>query len=138
MEACASLEELKCLVSSDRFDFRFDCGYGKAVSQLQLSDKTTIINSIWLHYVFFLPHAEIEQLRKGFRETLQVELLICLHPNEMRTLLSPNGAFNITASFLLDSFAVNYSETGTHKRTLEEAVMVHWSDYVTECEDNGM
>ena len=90
-----------------------------------MDDKVTLINVIWLHYAFFQPHTELQQLRKGFRDTLQMELLICLYPDEVRSLLCACSVFNVTAAFLLDSFVTHYSENGTNKRTLEEAVMLN-------------
>ena len=62
-----------------------------------------------------------------------MELLICLYPDEVRSLLCACSVFNVTAAFLLDSFVTHYSENGTNKRTLEEAVMLNWSEYVTDC-----
>ena len=124
---------MKALLDDDQFDFRFSCGYNKPSRNMTLDDKSTLINAIWLHYTFFNPHAELQQLRKGFRDTLQMELLICLYPDEVRCLLFPSTAFDVTSAFLLDSFVTHYSDNGTNRRTLEEAVMINWAEYVTEC-----
>ena len=40
----------------------------------------------------------------------------------------------VSTEFFLDSFAICYSEQGCNKRTAEEAVILHWNDYVTDCE----
>ena len=42
--------------------------------------------------------------------------------------------FEVSTEFFLDSFAICYSEQGCNKRTAEEAVILHWNDYVTDCE----
>lgn len=125
--------ELTRLLYDDRFDFRFSCGYNKPTNNMSLDDKSSFINAIWLHYTFFQPHAELQQLRKGFRDTLQMELLICLHSDDVRSLLLPSRMFDVTPAFLLDSFVVHYSEHGTNLRTLEEAVMLNWSEFITDC-----
>lgn len=52
-------------------------GYLKPVYLLHLSDKDELIKAVWLRYMFFLPHAELEQLKKGLRGTLQLEPFIC-------------------------------------------------------------
>ena len=113
----------------DTFDFRFDCGYTKPTRNMTTDDIYTLVNCIWLHYTF-KPHAELQQLRKGFRETLQMELLICLHPDEVKSVLYASSLFDVTAGFLLDSFVTHYSDNGTNRRTLEEAVILNWSEYV--------
>ena len=58
-----------------------------------------------------------------------MELLICLHPDEVK---SVSSLFDVTPGFLLDSFVTHYSDNGTNKCTLEEAVILNWSEYVTE------
>ena len=115
-------------------DFHFECGYLKPTSQMQLADKDHLFKCVWLHYVFFVPHAELEQLRKGLQETLQLELLVCLHPHKIWSLLVASSDFEVSTEFFLDSFAICYSEQGCNKRTAEEAVILHWNDYVTDCE----
>ncbi len=50
-----------------------------------------MLHCIWLHYVFFAVHAELDQLIKGIRETLQMELPICTYPEEVYLLLVPSS-----------------------------------------------
>lgn len=118
----------------DELGFRFECGYSKPTSKILLSDKDKIVKAVWLHYVYFIPHAELEQLRKGLRETLQLERLMCLYPEKMYYFLASSSNFDVTASYLLDSFVIVYSEQGCNKRTSEEAVILSWTDYIMECE----
>ena len=94
----------------ETFDFRFDCGHTKATRSMTTDDIDMLVNCIWLHYTFFKPHVE---LRKGFRETLQMELLICLHPDEVKSVLYASSLFDVTPEFLLDSFVTHYSDNGT-------------------------
>ena len=83
--------------------------------------------------MFFVNHAELEQLRKGLRETLQLELLVCLHPREVWSFLVASSDYEVSSEYLLDSFAILYSEQGCNKRTAEEAVILYWNDYITDC-----
>ena len=71
----------------------------------------------------FLLHVELEQLQKGLCETLQFEMVAVLHPSELRSFLAASVAFDITPDFLLDSFVIYYSDEGSNKCTVEEAVM---------------
>lgn len=132
IQGATTTEALQTLLEKEDYDFCFDCGYTKPTRQIEISDRDLFVKAIWLHYVFFLPHAELEQLRKGLRETLQIELVAILHPDEVRSFLVASSAFDITATFLLDSLIVHYSEQGSNKRTKEEAIMMRWSDYVME------
>ena len=125
-------EELRAMIGTDDYDFRFDCGYAKPTSQLEITDRDKVVKCVWLHYIFFLPHAELEQLKKGFRETLEMELVVLLHPSEMRSFLAASSDFDITPSSLLDSLVVCYSDQGSNKRTAEEAIMINWSDYILD------
>ena len=133
MLAATATSDLQKLLETEEFAFRFDCGYSKATFQIDISNRDELIKSIWLHYVFFLPHAELDQLRKGLRETLQLEILVILHPNEMRSFLVASTDYDINPNYLLDSFVIRYSRQGDNKRTAEEAVIVYWNDYVMEC-----
>ena len=76
--------------------------------------------------------AELQQLRKGIRETLQMELPICMYPNEVHSLLVPSSSLKITTHFFLDEVIIDYSDHGSNKRTFEEAVILHWSDYIID------
>lgn len=129
-------EELRSLLSEDTFDFRFTCGYNKPTQQIELRDKYDLSRSIWLHHVLYNPHAEMEQLRKGFHETLRVHILICLHENEIRALLACSTVFDVTVSYLQESFAIQYSDNGSNNRTKEEAIIFHWLEYISNCNGN--
>ena len=103
-----------------------------------IADRDQVVKCIWLHFIFFVPHAELEQLKKGFRETLQMELLVVLHPSEMRSFLAASSDYDITPDYLLDSFIVHYSDQGSNKRTTEEAIMVNLSDYIMDLDGQSL
>ena len=78
-----------------------------------------------------LPHAELQQLQKGFSATLQMECLVCLYPDEIRALLV-TSLYDVKASFFHDHFVVQYSEQGSNGRTAE-AVMLNWVEGINDC-----
>ena len=119
----------------DNFDFRFSCGYTKPTTLITLDDKEDLVRSIWLHFVLFQPHAELEQLRKGLYQTLRFELLVRSHPNEVWGVLAASTVFDVTPKYLCDSFAVQYSDNGSNNRTKEEAIVFYWYEYVLECDN---
>ena len=65
-------------IQKPEYNFQFSCGYAKPTRSMTLADKDEFIHAIWLHHVFFLPHAELEQLCKGFRDTLQMDRAVSL------------------------------------------------------------
>ena len=81
----------------------------------------------------FLPHVELIQLRKGLRETLQLEALISVYHKEVHGFLVASSSFEVTPDFLTDSFVIHYSEQGGKKRIKEEGIILDWCEYVTEC-----
>lgn len=124
------------ILSEKEFDFRFLCGYIKPTHKIELKDTKELCYSIWLHHVLYSPHAELEQLRKGFLETLQVETLVLLHEEEIRSLLAHSSLFDVTVEFLEDQFSIQYSHNGSNNRTKEEAIVMHWFEYISNCKGN--
>ena len=102
---------------------------------MSLEDKDELIRCIWLHFVLFHPHAELEQLRKGLYQTLQFELLVCTHPNVVWGVLAASTVFNVTPEYLCSVFEVEYYEKGSNNRPKEEAVIFFWFEYITESAD---
>ncbi len=127
-----STEEMRALIEKE-MDFLFECGYTKPTRSVTINDKEKIIKAIWLHYVHFVPLAELQQFRKGFRDTLQMSRLIFRDPNGVHNFLVPTRLFEVTTEFFIDAFAVEYSHQGSNKRTSEEAVILHWNEYLSDC-----
>lgn len=127
-------EELRSLINgSDEFDFRFACGYTKPTQRMNLLDSNEMVRSVWLHHVLYSPHAELEQLRKGFLQTLRMQVLVSLHDDGVRALLAYSTLFDVTLEYLQDSFVFDYSPNGSNNRTKEEAIVIHWLEYVSNC-----
>jgi len=121
------------VVSGAEFDFRYQCGYAKPAALMTLEDRDCMIRAVWLHYVLYQSHAELEQLRKGFHSTLQVQHLMQSYPKEMRIVLVASNTFTVTPQFLCDAFVVQYSPNGSNSRTKEEALVMMFFEYITDC-----
>ena len=78
-----------------------------------------------------------EQLHKGFRETLQVEVLACTDGELLHAVLASTQAFEPATRHLIDQIVVSYSHEVTNNRTQEGSIMLNWSEYVSECETEG-
>ncbi len=117
-------------MGSDDFSFRFQCGYTKPVFRINLEDKEDITRCIWLHYVHFQVHAELDQLRKGLFETLQFELLTIRYPSEVWNMFAASEDFEVTPAFLCDSVLIDYSHNGSNNRTKEETIIYNWNEYI--------
>lgn len=137
--SATTTEQLQDILHEDRLDFRYQCGYNKPINRITIDDKHTMVRSIWLHFVLFQPHAELEQLREGLGSTLQVEHLMRNYSKEMWGLLASSNAFNVTPQFLCDSFVIHYSDNGSNNRTHEEAVVYMWFEYITDsCDESAV
>ena len=108
-------EEIKELVTnSNSTTLLMKCGL-KPHNYVTIEHKFQLLNAIWLHYTFFEVHAELQQFRKGFRETLQMEVLLSNYPEEIRALLVSSDNYKVTANGLLKMFTINYSEVEQDK-----------------------
>lgn len=134
VQAAATTEELKSLIQTNEYDFRFHCGYSKPVAHMDIADRDEFIRAVWLHYVLFQPYAELQQFQQGLKDTLQLDLLFTLYPQDMWSLFASTNAYDVTADYLLDSFLIQYSDQGSNNRALEESIVYMWSQYITECE----
>ena len=115
---------------TDEYGFRYQYGYAKAS---YIDDPDCIVRAVWLHYVLYHPHAELEQLRRGLYSTLQFKHLIQSHPKELWGLLATSTVFNVTPKFLCNEFAIQYSPNGSNSCTKEEALVLLFFEYITDC-----
>lgn len=67
VQEAKTTEKLRGIVGTDEYDICFDCGYAKPTRQLEIVDRDQMVKYIWLHFIFFMPHAELEQLKQGFQ-----------------------------------------------------------------------
>ncbi len=63
-----------------------------------------------------------------------MEMLVCRNPMNVHGMLVGSLDFEVTSDYLLDTLVIAYSPQGSNKRTSEEAVILHWNEYVAECD----
>lgn len=133
LQVCSSEteEELKHVLESNDFDFLFTSGYSKATCQVRIADKDKLVKTVWLHNVIFHPHSELQQLKKGIRDTLEMDFLIARYHDSMWGLLASSDTFDVTPDYLNDAFVVMYSDNGSNDRTKEEAIVYSWFEYIS-------
>ncbi len=66
-----------------------------------------------------------------------MQTLVAVYPDEMYSLLVPSSLFAPPTSFFVDEVVVLYSPQRSNKRTQEEAVLLHWADYIGECSESS-
>ena len=134
LQASSTQDQLRSVFDKHDFDFLFTCGYAKPISLVKLADVRQLVKTVWLHYVKFNPRVELEELRRGICETLQLDSLISAHAERVWKLLVSSKMYNVTSSYLQDIFVIHYSLEGSNNRIDEEAVVFSWFDYISECE----
>lgn len=98
-----------------------------------MKDRDDLIRSVWLYYVFFHPHAALEQLRAGFTQTLQMELITTCYAEQLRDILVTSDAFNPNEVDLIDEVIIKYSDSGSNDRRREEDIILFWTEFITSC-----
>ena len=74
----------------------------------------------------------LEQFKDGLR-TLNILLLMKTHPAEFRELFC-HSTTALNADTIEKLFVPKYAEEGTRIREKQEHVIMHWRDYLQECE----
>ena len=80
LQECTDDHQLQALIGSSDFDFRFNCGYFKASTNVKLTDVPEIVRALALHYLVLHNHSEIEQIQSGLRETLDFGSVMKVNP----------------------------------------------------------
>ena len=107
------------------------------MSLVKLAVVRQLVRTVLLHYVKFRPCVELEELRRGIRETLLFDSLILTHADCVWKLLVSSKLYNVTPSYLQDAFVIHYSVEGSNNRIDEEADVLSY-DYIYECEGKSV
>ena len=75
----------------------------------------------------------LEQFKEGL-QTLEIAGLLRQHPNLFRPYFCFAFATVLTASCIDDMFKISVSEDDTRLREKEDLVIMHWRDYLQDCE----
>ena len=125
-----SVEELHNLLESDEYDFRYNLGVAEQTQTVRLDDKEEIVTHMANHFSIFQVKRELDQILCGLSETLDALTLIRNDPTVMRSLFVPSKHPPLSADSTFDLFIMNYSPQGSNAREREEAVGLHWYNFL--------
>ena len=75
-----------------------------------------------------------DQLQMGTRDTLMIESFVIMHPlRSCLCFLCHHLCLTLPHLFSW-TVIINYSLIGSNNRTADESVILHWNDYILECE----
>ena len=132
LEAVSTDNDLRKLLSSDEFSFRFDCGVCQPAAALKLTDRGNISSSIALHYCIYSCKVELDDIRRGLLSLGFVGLLE-RYP-VLRCLFESRQSTNISVEVLEGLFVPDFSVLGSNARAKEEATMMFFIALLHEIE----
>ena len=130
----STTNEFQALLSSEEYEFRYDCGVSKPAVNITLAEKERVIEAICLHYTVLVSMAELEQLRCGFA-IQKFDALMESSPHVIRKCFQPPEC-HITSSYIQYLFKPEFSPRGSNKRETEEALVMAWIHYLQNLEGN--
>ena len=83
LQQCVDELQMKEMLDSPEFEFRFACGVTQPTHTMKLEDKSAVISALCRHFTVFSTVAEMEQFRKGL-QTLNFDALLLQYPCLMR------------------------------------------------------
>ena len=126
-------EELRDIIDSDEFDFRFECGFCQPSKSMTLHDRQRIISCIALHFLCYSCKAELDEFRVGLSKLGFIDLLRD-HPC-LRSLFQARAkADQLTADQIQDLLEPVFSPIGSNARTAEELAVMYFIDLLHEIE----
>ena len=128
LEAAQTVEEMRALLDSEEFEFRFDIGFADLSSKLELSDRDRIVQSLATHFTIVRVKAQIDQMIEGLN-TLGIYDLIKANPRIMHKLFISQPE-PITSDFMLNLFQTRFSPEGSNRREDEEQVVMYWVHFI--------
>ena len=129
----SSIEEMKRLLDSDEFDFRYEIGVAQPSQELKLRDSVRIVKSCAAHFTVHSIKAELDQLCEGLN-CMGVLQLIRERPELLRPLFLPQPPIPLTAGYMINLFATKFSPPGSNSREEEEAAVMKWIQFLQAIE----
>ena len=122
------------VLDSDEYDFRYCLGVAEQTQSVHLEDKDQIVTHLANHFAIFQVKGELDQILCGLSETLDSLQLIGSNPAVMRPLFVPSENPPLSADDIYDIFTISYSPTGSNAREQEEAIRLHWYNFLQRVE----
>ena len=129
-----STEELRAILDSPEFDFRFHCGVGEPAVSLTLEDKSKLVNAFCLHYCIFCTVAELEQLKQGL-VVQKFTTLMEKHPDVIRGAFCPPK--QAITSHLIEQLYDDHKDLaprGSEKWCKQQGILNAWVCYLRKIE----
>lgn len=136
LEAAQTVEEMRALLDSEEFEFRFDVGVSDVSMKLELSDRDRIVQSLATYFTVVRVKAQIDQMIDGLN-TLGIYDLIRANPCAMHKLFVSRPE-PITSDFMIRLFETRLSPEGSNRREDEEQVVMCWVNFIDliECKES--
>ncbi len=128
-----SNDEIRTLVDSEEFAFRFDAGVTMPSTSVTLENKEEVAGALAMHYLVYSCKGELDQFKQGLSCLGMLELAR-RHPQLMRPLFLSSGKVKLTASKFLNLFKVCWSPMGSNRKDREDDVIYAWTEYVHSCD----
>ena len=113
-------------------DLVFTSGYLKPLLSCTIADKEAILSAVVMNQTIYRCKAEIDQFAEGL-DSVGVFQCVKEHP----TLFKDSFCFSkpsLTGLDLRNLFLISYSPQGSNIREREEEAVLHWFNYIDECE----
>lgn len=95
--------------------------------------KDAIVKDVCQFYIIDRVRSAIEDFKAGL-QTLGILNLIEKHPNTMAQVFCSNSLLKLTASRMDSLFVPELAEEGANVRPQQELIIMHWRDYLQDCE----
>ena len=63
-----------------------------------------------------------------------MDILLATHGKNIHSLLAATNAYDPTPGFFIEEMIIHYSPDGSNNRTMEEAIILHWADFIASCQ----
>ena len=98
----------------------------------QFENREKLLAELCHYFVIDKVRSALEQFKEGLAN-LNVLQLMRSHPNLLEWVFC-HGQSPLTSSTMDGIFIPSYSEEGTRQRDREEMVIMHWRDFLQDCE----
>ena len=128
VHVCPNEDQLKRV--PDLIDYLTQAGWSTTIS---FCKNDEIISALGQYSLIDNARSCLEQFKEGL-QTLHIFDLIMKHPKAFQGVFCYNKADDLTSKVLDDLFFPCLSEEGTIKREKEVQIVMHWRDYLADCE----
>jgi hypothetical protein len=124
-------EQFSNLLYSSDYDFLSDCSLSS--SSFSYSQKHLLVQAACGHLIIYSSLAELQQLKRGIRNTANMGKLMDLYPDLCKKLFLFKEK-PLTAAFIEAMYTVDYSPIGCSSRITQEQIMMNWFLFLREIE----